>query len=1503
MRNLFYSEPIFKHCDRIFRFQNVKTFGLVILFGMLALSNIQSQCLSISKTLVAVAPATSGVSGNIDVSFDIEVRNANDPLNCGFVAGINVIDDASIPSSFGTAFVRAAGPATLVYLDNPALNKAGVINLGFTGIAPNHNLTDGSGYLFSGERVVYRVVFEINPRAVGAPATLDNTAAVAVVIPAGQPLVTSAPAVVPSCWANCQMACNNSVTVSVNSTCEADILAEMILEGENADCAALGFYQISITYNNQPVNLPLGRNYIGKKLIVSAKNIVCGNSCWGNLILEDKTPPALQCRPRDTFRCNVNLDPVVFGFPVDPSLVNTSTYPYVVTGVDACGSVTLTYKDQIVNYGCDNRVLSATVYRKWCAKDAGGYETCCTDTIDLQRGTIADITLPPHFDGQPGNENYLKCDGKFKKFATNGLPDTADIKFDSLGNLIGGTGRPSGIFCGNIQFDFSDDTIKVCNGTYKLLRKWLIIDWCDPNNRVTYIQLIKVVDEQPPIVICPTTITISTNAHSCYGSYILPVPKDLLPNTTPDGKTPYVLENCSTWTYSVTHRPAVDPKDCTPDPNTSGTSRNITRMADGRYRVDNLQLGCNWIYYNICDECGNCQTCTFDILVEDQTPPVAVCQQKTVVSLTSDGLANVAATVFNQGSNDNCEMGDFKIRRMNPGSCPRPSLTRGDSIQFCCSDIARNPIRIILTVYDKAGNSSECMADVEVQDKLPPRVTCPRDTTVYCETDLSDLRVFGNATAVDNCNVRLTTRIEYNLNNCNIGTIRRWFIGTDDGGRKDSCFQTITVIDTAKFRYEDIIWPSDYEMIGCRGDLSPDVAGKPIYNNRDKCNQIIANYKDIDFNFVEGVCHKILRTWTVIDWCQYDAHNPNSTAGYWSKVQVIKVSNKRAPDFTSSCADRELCITSGCSVLAQFTASATDDCTSDQNDLLWSYKLDRNNDGSFEVTGGSRNFSANLTEGTHRVSYTVSDLCGNSSTCSYLVRVRDCKPPTPYCNTGIVTVVMPSTRNITIWAKDFNLGSFDNCTDTSDLKFSFSANVNDISKIIRCEDIRNGREEIFEVSIYVTDEAGNQDECKTRLIVQDNQDVCPNSFSNEVAGLIKVSNNSVAPGVMVKLVQMNDNSEKEKMTNDNGQYAFADLSPNMDYKLTPSYDEDVTRGVSTKDIVAIQKHILALDKLSDPYKLIAADVNKSESITARDISDIRKLILGISDKFENNTSWVFVDAQHVLDPVKPFNYPDFIQVNNLNSAMMNNNFVAVKIGDVTGEAGTGNVSSVQNRNQKNIGFEISAIDAGITEIIKFPVYANSDITSIDGFQMDLTNGSSEIEVLAIESGVLTINDSHYRLTKNGFRMSWNVDRSIAINAGDVLFYITVRANDMLQGFYPELMITKGFNSELYSSDGDYSIQMLVRSSDAQNTSGYELYQNVPNPFNGSTVIHYKVPASGQVKISLFDVSGKQIQSYSYQAQKGLNSAEIRVEPAYSGIIYYQLETNDFIATRKMVVIK
>ena len=90
---------------------------------------------------------------------------------------------------------------------------------------------------------------------------------------------------------------------------------------------------------------------------------------------------------------------------------------------------------------------------------------------------------------------------------------------------------------------------------------------------------------------------------------------------------------------------------------------------------------------------------------------------------------------------------------------------------------------------------------------------------------------------------------------------------------------------------------------------------------------------------------------------------------------------------------------------------------------------------------------------------------------------------------------------------------------------------------------------------------------------------------------------------------------------------------------------------------------------------------------------------------------------------------------------------------------------------------------------------------------------------------------------------------------------------------------------------------------------YELAQNYPNPFNPITNIKYIIPEKTMVSITIYDILGRQIiklvdkqinaGTYNTQWDGKNNSGEF----VSTGIYYNQLETDKFVKTKKMVLLK
>lgn len=111
---------------------------------------------------------------------------------------------------------------------------------------------------------------------------------------------------------------------------------------------------------------------------------------------------------------------------------------------------------------------------------------------------------------------------------------------------------------------------------------------------------------------------------------------------------------------------------------------------------------------------------------------------------------------------------------------------------------------------------------------------------------------------------------------------------------------------------------------------------------------------------------------------------------------------------------------------------------------------------------------------------------------------------------------------------------------------------------------------------------------------------------------------------------------------------------NKHYSIELRTGGDILNGVTTQDISLIQRHILGNGPLSNDFKLIAADVNCDGRVSAVDMVEIRRAILGRIDKFGCNTNYAFVPAS--------------LEFEWTGTTINLGEFIPVKLGDVNGNA-------------------------------------------------------------------------------------------------------------------------------------------------------------------------------------------------------------------------------------------
>jgi subtilisin-like proprotein convertase family protein len=437
-----------------------------------------------------------------------------------------------------------------------------------------------------------------------------------------------------------------------------------------------------------------------------------------------------------------------------------------------------------------------------------------------------------------------------------------------------------------------------------------------------------------------------------------------------------------------------------------------------------------------------------------------------------------------------------------------------------------------------------------------------------------------------------------------------------------------------------------------------------------------------------------------------------------------------------------------------------------------------------------------------------------------------------------------------------------------------------------------------DIVVTVWDERFNSDYCTTRLRLVCS--TCPGALVSTVSGRAATEYNQGVKDVEVVVQSTMPEFPRSLKTPQDGNYSFS-LVNGVDYSFSAEKTGNYIDGVTTLDMILIQRHILGLQSLDSPWKVIAADANNSGKVSASDITEIRKLILGIYNVLPNTNSWRFPVKNQSLDALDPFPYKEASDIDSLAGNVSGLDFVAVKIGDVNGSASVGLTHGLtEPRSSAQLKFTVKdrAVQAG--ETVEIPVYA-SGISSLSGFQFTLEVQKGEF--VELKPSALDMQVSDYAIL-DGDRMTVSyAPRSPFTVQSDVpAFILRVRATS--DAMLSELVALKSTITRAEAYDAQYNVARVGWKVESDGNTDPVLYQNEPNPFRSQTQIQFLLPAAGKAGLNVYDATGKLLWSRDVEGVQGMNTLILsREDVGAAGVCYYTLEFGEFTATRKMILIE
>ncbi len=395
---------------------------------------------------------------------------------------------------------------------------------------------------------------------------------------------------------------------------------------------------------------------------------------------------------------------------------------------------------------------------------------------------------------------------------------------------------------------------------------------------------------------------------------------------------------------------------------------------------------------------------------------------------------------------------------------------------------------------------------------------------------------------------------------------------------------------------------------------------------------------------------------------------------------------------------------------------------------------------------------------------------------------------------------------------------------------------------------------------------------------------------NQLTGRVQKADSNVDLEEL-SVILYSDKLELESITDNEGLFAFENLE-NDQYYIKGKKEDDILNGVSTLDLVLIQKHILNVLPFQNDLDYIAADINRSGTITALDLIELRKVLLGINDSFSNNSSWRFFEDQVIGDWQE---LPESVKIDLQESTMIN--LSAVKVGDVNNSYEPYINKTVVQRNENSFDIILQPFQQKSNQIQTVD-FVLSESLAFEGLQIELDLG--HLKFNEIKNGVLQLREDNFFVSNEKLRISYN--GSEKIEKGQVLFSLYVNGS----GGKIELS-NQDFENEIYRL-GETKIENLAINlvNDKENPSEKDLsldFQIAPNPFKSETNIEFTLAFAQEIEFVMQDLKGKTLMTKNMYSQKGvnllqLNSNKYLLRP---GMYYLTMRSKNQSITKKIVV--
>ena len=666
----------------------------------------------------------------------------------------------------------------------------------------------------------------------------------------------------------------------------------------------------------------------------------CGNatSCSFDICVDDSCTgaPSITC-PADYFGCP--------GSSVSSSVTGNAS---ATSSGNGCGQILISHTDQTIEtYSCNGARKIKRTWRAYYMNNPSEFEEC------EQFITLEDTT-DPTITNCPGN-----ISGIIGENITWAEPTFGDnCSYTVTQSHFSGTVFPEGCTtvtytitdgCGNaVSCDFTVCIESVCNGIPEITCPADFIG-C-PGSSI-----------DPSVT---GTLNIVSTSSNC-GSIIICHEDEVLRQFACDGsieirrewKAVYAdNEDNPVYCYQIIkledrQNPTITncPADITADEGTMINWNTPTFNDNCTYTVSSshssgttFPLGCTTVTYTVTDGCGATVTCSFNVCIN------AVCNDIPVLNCPADYSAC-------PGTSTDPAITGQATATSTTNNCGQILISHSDEIitSYNCTDA--NKIRRTWTAYyqENATQVATCTQIIDMNDNQAPTITnCPVDISA----NEGETIHWASPDFADNCSYSVSST-HNSGNTFPVGCTTVTYTVTDGCGATASCSFDVCITAVCDDT-PTITCPADY--VGCPGtSINSSVTGQPsVSSSSNDCGQIITEFDDeVLETYTCNGGQRIRRTWKT-----YHADNSTSFA---TCTQIIDLRDTQAPTITNCPANISV----------------------DEGQVV-SWNAPTFNDNCSHTVNVSHTSGTTFPVGCTTVTYTVTDGCGNTNTCSFEVCVN-----------------------------------------------------------------------------------------------------------------------------------------------------------------------------------------------------------------------------------------------------------------------------------------------------------------------------------------------------------------------------------------------------------------------------------------------------------------------------------------------------------------------------------